>query len=439
MRVDPVFFLLAALLGLQHTEPVSVVLFVLIALVSVLWHELGHALAFRAFGYESAILLHGMGGLTMPATDRPLPPARDLVVSLAGPLAGIVVGGAVLAVSRPDAVLGGDTGSVLEVALTDIVWVNLGWGVLNLVPILPMDGGRVMASLLDLATGGRGARPARYLSIGIGVALGAGAALFGYVFAALLLGWFVYANVQDLRALRPPPPAGEIERRLSEGWDALARGAGPAASDRARAILRSAEDPEVRREAVTLLGWTMLVAGNVHQGAKVLDSVAPDPSVPVLHPSAVAAAGGPRGAVELLRQALTEAPGDRNGVRVAKALVEAGEVDEALALVSGPIFERAGSNPASVVCDELFRKGRFEDAARLGEGTFGRAPHPTLAYNVACSWARADRPVDALRWLQQAVDTGFADAAALDAEPHFDTLRDMPAFAEIRARVAAHR
>ncbi len=52
-------------------------IFVAIALVSVLWHELGHALAFRSFDCDSSILLHGMGGLTMPTPTVPSRPIAN--------------------------------------------------------------------------------------------------------------------------------------------------------------------------------------------------------------------------------------------------------------------------------------------------------------------------------------------------------------------------
>ncbi|MGH9281849.1 MAG: metalloprotease, partial [Acidimicrobiales bacterium] len=269
VQVDPVFFLLAVFLALGHTSVASVALFVAIAFAAVLWHELGHAVAFRRFGYGSEILLHGFGGVTVPATDRALPPARDLVVSIAGPAAGIAVGLAVLILAGPSFTT--DAG-LIDTALADLVWVSLGWGVLNLVPILPLDGGRVMASVLDLATGGRGARAARYVSIAVGVVLGLAAVRAGVILGGLLLGWFVYANVQDLKRLRPAPRPEELARRLDQGWEELSRRAFLAASNRAREVLQFATDPRSRMGAANLLGWALLLDGKLPQGAQVFDS-----------------------------------------------------------------------------------------------------------------------------------------------------------------------
>ena len=40
--------------------------------------------------------------------------------------------------------------------LNDVMWVNLGWGVLNLLPILPLDGGHIASSVAELVAGRKG-------------------------------------------------------------------------------------------------------------------------------------------------------------------------------------------------------------------------------------------------------------------------------------------
>src|ERR671932_67464 len=76
----------------------------------------------------------------------------------------------------------------LHTILTDLVFVNVAWSVLNLLPILPLDGGRVSAALWALGTRGEGRRQAHVLSI---VVAGAGAAYAlarGYPFGAVFAG-----------------------------------------------------------------------------------------------------------------------------------------------------------------------------------------------------------------------------------------------------------
>src|SRR3569832_1985176 len=84
VRVEPVFLLIAGMLGYQLIDESLSLVFVWIGVtfVSILVHELGHALLLKAYGRPSSILLHGMGGVTMH--DRQLPRARGIAVSLAG-------------------------------------------------------------------------------------------------------------------------------------------------------------------------------------------------------------------------------------------------------------------------------------------------------------------------------------------------------------------
>jgi stage IV sporulation protein FB len=64
IRVEPFFFIVVALFGIR-LEPLWLVFaFVGVAFVSVLVHELGHAVTYRLLGQRSAIVLHGFGGFT---------------------------------------------------------------------------------------------------------------------------------------------------------------------------------------------------------------------------------------------------------------------------------------------------------------------------------------------------------------------------------------
>ena len=75
VRVHPAFFILPLLLGAGFTGlayqiglNAGVILLVLavVFFVSILVHELGHALAFRYYGYPCRIMLYWMGGLAIP-------------------------------------------------------------------------------------------------------------------------------------------------------------------------------------------------------------------------------------------------------------------------------------------------------------------------------------------------------------------------------------
>src|SRR4051812_45471105 len=86
VTVDPSFFLIILLLGINpiDLQPVLILSWVGIAFASVLFHELGHAVAFRTFGVQPSVTLYGMGGLT--SGQGRLTPVQSITVSLAGPL-----------------------------------------------------------------------------------------------------------------------------------------------------------------------------------------------------------------------------------------------------------------------------------------------------------------------------------------------------------------
>jgi membrane-associated protease RseP (regulator of RpoE activity) len=86
-----------------------------------------------------------------------------------------------------------------------VAWVNISWGVLNLLPILPLDGGNVLLLVLQAATHGAGERPARIVSMigaGIGAILGVAT---GQIGSALLALWLASNNWRALAATGAPP------------------------------------------------------------------------------------------------------------------------------------------------------------------------------------------------------------------------------------------
>ena len=158
VRVEPAFFVIIAILGYNPYRPsvTGVLWWVAIAFVSILVHELGHAVAFRLYGVRPSITLHGMGGLTSGSGE--LSPVRHIVVSLAGPLSALVLLGIPSWLLAQSGVITSIEG---RDAVTAAVWINIGWSLLNLLPILPLDGGQVFAASVDLATKGKPTQAAR--------------------------------------------------------------------------------------------------------------------------------------------------------------------------------------------------------------------------------------------------------------------------------------
>jgi hypothetical protein len=196
VEVHPSFFIVAVLLALGRTDVRLILVWVGVVFVSILIHELGHALAGYSFGLSPRIYLYAMGGLTSWSTGRSLTEPRSILVSLAGPGAGLLVGSLVwtLVWSRPfELTLLG------EVAARDLLWANVGWSLLNLLPLLPLDGGNVMRSVVHLSKGYRSDRLPRQISVVVGGAAAVLALAYGMMWAAFLAAWLAYGNYAALK------------------------------------------------------------------------------------------------------------------------------------------------------------------------------------------------------------------------------------------------
>ena len=431
LTIDPFFFLVVSLLGMgQGRDPAAFVAWIVVALVSIVGHELGHALAFRRFGLPSRIHLHAMGGVTSPTAPARISPRQHVLISLAGPVPGILIGGLILAFAQVSSPY-----SLGEWIILDLAFANLFWGLFNLVPVLPLDGGQVVAGLV--ARWHRSGAIAVILSAVVAGSLVALCLVAGQPFAAIFFGFLAWVNGNEYMKSRRPSPPATAAGLLAEGYVALESGARLAAAQRANEVLAGATSIADRDGAVNLLMWNHLLAGEPEGAADVVAEHPPwNPLAPLMDPRVVRAAGGMEAAVELLQRAFDMRPGDATRTQLARGLVELGRLDDAVVLVDGGRATVLDNRSVAVVGAGLFNAGRYTDAARLGEASFARTIDSSMAYNVARAWARAGRGDDALVWLHRAVDAGFSNAVELDADPNLAALRDLPAFHDVRARLA---
>ncbi|WP_309070416.1 site-2 protease family protein [Arthrobacter sp.] len=116
--------------------------------VSVLIHELAHALSARRFGWPTTrIVLNLWGGHTQ-FENFAASPGRSLVVALAGPAANFV-----LALAGWGAILLLQPTGVTNLLANILVWANFLVAAFNVLPGLPLDGGRIVESAVWRATG----------------------------------------------------------------------------------------------------------------------------------------------------------------------------------------------------------------------------------------------------------------------------------------------
>jgi stage IV sporulation protein FB len=199
VKVRYTFFLTAVLLALRTRSVEGVAVWIVVVFIAVLFHEYGHALAARHYGQTPTIELHPMGGVTKSAWGPETRWTDRIVISLAGPGAGFVAAGLVLAAQR---VWPGRRPYLVAVAEYQFLWATLAWGVCNLLPLLPMDGGNVLADVLEHYRGAEEGRLlARKISIVTGVAGFALSIVTNETWAGLLCGAFAYDNYLRMRGL----------------------------------------------------------------------------------------------------------------------------------------------------------------------------------------------------------------------------------------------
>lgn len=128
--------------GLGGWKYVAAFAFAVLLYLSVLLHEASHAFMARHYGHPvRSITLHFLGGMTSVEGEA-RSPRQEFWVAVVGPITSLVVGVVSYVVYRvvPDGVLG--------VALFSLTWTNLLVGALNLLPGLPLDGGRVLKAVV---------------------------------------------------------------------------------------------------------------------------------------------------------------------------------------------------------------------------------------------------------------------------------------------------
>jgi Zn-dependent protease len=174
-------------------------LWIPIVFISVLFHELAHAGTIAALGFGSSqIVLGGMGGVTI--NQRRARPWQDFLISVAGPVSSFLM--AIVATLAAQTALG-RTDKMLMVLLPFLALANIWWGLFNLIPVPPLDGGHATRDFFRMFLN---ERTAFIVAIWIGILGGGAAAVYLFTarmfFVALYVAWFVYLAFQQWQYFR---------------------------------------------------------------------------------------------------------------------------------------------------------------------------------------------------------------------------------------------
>ena len=200
VSVHPVFWLTLALLGgalsgiSTKAELLKLALFVLAGFISVLVHEMGHALTIRHYKLPTQIVLQAFGGFaTHPAGV--LNRLQSFLVTAAGPAIQILLGLGALAVLLYAPL----PKTLIQDFLFFLFWVSIIWAVLNCFPIYPLDGGRMLESIL----GPRRIRAVFITGLVTAALLGLAAVALSEPILAIFMGLFAWENYKNLQQHRP--------------------------------------------------------------------------------------------------------------------------------------------------------------------------------------------------------------------------------------------
>jgi Zn-dependent protease len=367
VRVQLMFVVVIALLAYPFGDPAEDAIWLVVAAGSVLWHELGHALTMRRFGYPPWVELHAMGGLAHWPEDAD-PTAREaLLVTAAGPAAGLLLGGAAWAVGR----LAGPLDGLAAVAVRDLVYVNVGWSIFNLFPLLPLDGARILDHATRLANGTREPRWVGWASLIAGCAVG----ILALSRHSTWIGFIALIGASQ----------GAARLRATGGfWRRRPAGTTAAREDARRAMRRG----ELGRAAALLLPEAR--AGRLDEG-DLADLVA-----------VLVRLKRRRALVELCRERL------------------------------GAFARREDAAPlARVAAEALADDGAHEEALAVSKAAFQQLGVPHHAYDAAAQLVPLGRHEEAVAWLRRAIDAGLDCAGTMWTDPALEPLRGRADFAAL--------
>lgn len=362
--------------------------------VFTLVHELGHAIAARSAGARAEISLEFLAGYTSFRADprHPLSGGQRALISVAGPAVHIAVSAVVLLA------MGVNPFSLDSVGQTDhaaaLWWAGPAIGALNLIPVLPLDGGHLALTGVEAVVGDRAVRVMAIGSLAVTIAgavfmFGSGRPGFGLFIAFLLINQIQIINATGSR-----------------------RGA-PAAPSRATAAETQAWQtgrPSILEPGQRLSPW--------YEAHRAL-----------LH-------GDEGGAMGVMLADL------RSGSTRNWAPPGAASAEQLRAVVDVLPAELPHGNPYSsrVMAEILLSLGDRQRAGSYAASAFAAHRHAPLAIVVARAAAAMGDADNAMRWLTAAADAAGSEGnryigQVMDQAPELAALRGRPDYAVVRGRV----
>jgi Zn-dependent protease len=198
VKVTWPFFLVAALIGfLNSLNLIGTLFWIAVIFVSVLVHEYGHAVVSKIFGQKPRIELIAFGGLTYPEGPK-ISGFKEFLVILAGPMMSLFLCFLGFFIFSIPAV----RNSPYAVYPFLFGFVNAFWTVVNLLPILPLDGGQLMRVICQGIFGFKGYMVSAGLSIFFAATAVIGFFFIGQLFLGIIFMFLLFQGIEIFKQVR---------------------------------------------------------------------------------------------------------------------------------------------------------------------------------------------------------------------------------------------
>lgn len=288
IHIHPLFGFLVILISWMNSNTfLGVVLWSSVIFISVLLHEFGHALTASYFGQKSQIHLVALGGITQRQGPK-LKLWQEFLIVLNGPLTGIIL--FLLSYASLEFLAKKlDTQSVLYYFLEITMYANIFWTIVNLLPVHPLDGGRLFSIVMEAIFGPKGGTAALLLSSLLALAVSllffaVQAFLGGALF--LMFAFESYRSWKASLAMTKEDHNQELQLQLIEAESDLRSGREALAVEKLQTIRQISKKGVIYVTASEHLATLLSRQGHIEQAYQMLlsikDYLSPD-AVRLLH------------------------------------------------------------------------------------------------------------------------------------------------------------
>jgi hypothetical protein len=354
-------------------------------------------LMMRHFGHGAAIEIQAFGGVThLISNGQRQTPGQRLLTSLAGPFLELALGLLMLFAS-----FAVPAETLLGFALRYGAIFNLFWALVNLLPILPWDGGNALDAGIELVTGVAKPRAVGVIAMATAVVVAVLAAYAQQYFLALFA---LIGLAQGFTRFQ----RGQAQQRVDQLQQMLARGEHSALESRGQQLLESNADPSIRAQLLELLVWS-----RIHQkdfdGAETLLRKSREYALsPELYARVAASRGNAQAVIEVLSRAAARHQLTHAAAPLLVSALISEDKPSAVVEVLGAFDVKSVEVQAlwNASYEKLVAAGHVLEAYQLKAKQFERLQRGTDAFDAALCLTKLEKQDEAMAWLQRAFDLG---------------------------------